>query len=60
MQDDVDSIQLDEMISEHRKLDHEVHTLADQRVLSSREKMRLKALKVRKLRLKDAIRQMQS
>jgi len=60
MQDDVDSIQLDKMISDHRKLDHEVHALADRRVLSSQEKMILKALKVRKLRLKDAIRQMQS
>ena len=59
MRDDTAPVVLEDMILEHRELDEETHHLADRRILSLSERMKLKVLKVKKLRLKDAIRRMQ-
>ena len=59
MRDDAAQVSVEDMILEHRELDEEAHQLAGRRVLSAPERMKLKTLKVRKLRLKDAISQLQ-
>ena len=59
MRNDTAPVVLEDMILEHRELDEEAHHLADRRILSLSERMKLKVLKVKKLRLKDAIRRMQ-
>ena len=59
MRDDTAPVVLEDMILEHRELDEEAHRLAMRRILSIPDRMKLKVLKVKKLRLKDAIRRMQ-
>jgi hypothetical protein len=60
MRDDTAPVVLEDMITEHRELDEEALHLAERRILSTPDRMKLKALKVKKLRLKDAIQRMQS
>jgi uncharacterized protein YdcH (DUF465 family) len=55
MQDNTAPVDVEDMISEHRELDEKAHQLADRRILSLSERIKLKSLKVKKLRLKDAI-----
>ena len=59
MRNDTAPVVLEDMILEHRELDEEARHLATQRILSIPDRMKLKVLKVKKLRLKDAIRRMQ-
>jgi hypothetical protein len=59
MRNDTAPVVLEDMILEHRELDEEARHLATRRILSIPDRMKLKVLKVKKLRLKDAIRRMQ-
>jgi hypothetical protein len=59
MRDDAAHVSVEDMILEHRELDEKANQLAGQRILSLPERIKLKSLKVRKLRLKDAICQLQ-
>ena len=52
------SIRLKVLIDRHRQLDIEADKLSTRRYLSPTERIRLRELKVRRLKAKDAIRRM--
>jgi len=55
MTNKTDTLDLEGLIVEHKKIDEEVDQLGARRYLTPPERSRLKFLKVQKLRIKDAI-----